>query len=80
MKKKNLFFNIFTVKLSQHEKEWKCTNTLACLDLGKFFVEQKEKKRGIVNLMNDDFLFFFFFGFVSHRKHAMARTYHGDKR
>lgn len=24
------------VKLAQHEKEWKCTNTLACLDLGKF--------------------------------------------
>lgn len=26
------------VKLAQHEKEWKCTNTLACLDLGGYFI------------------------------------------
>lgn len=23
------------VKVATHEKEWKCTNTLACLNLGK---------------------------------------------
>lgn len=25
------------LKLTAHEKEWKCTNTLACLNLGTFF-------------------------------------------
>jgi hypothetical protein len=24
------------VKVATHEKEWKCTNTLACLNLGKY--------------------------------------------
>lgn len=24
------------VKVATHEKEWKCTNTLACLNLGMF--------------------------------------------
>lgn len=24
------------VKVATHEKEWKCTNTLACLNLGLF--------------------------------------------
>jgi len=28
------------VKVATHEKEWKCTNTLACLNLGMFKVQQ----------------------------------------
>lgn len=27
------------VKVATHEKEWKCTNTLACLNLGMFKVQ-----------------------------------------
>jgi host cell factor len=27
------------VKVATHEKEWKCTNTLACLNLGQYSVK-----------------------------------------
>lgn len=33
------------VKVATHEKEWKCTNTLACLNLGMFKVQQAISER-----------------------------------
>lgn len=69
------------VKLAQHEKEWKCTNTLACLDLGKFHTllhtifptEEPIANRKISSSSSCCSLC------VTCRKYAMARADHGNK-
>jgi host cell factor len=34
------------VKVATHEKEWKCTNTLACLNLGMASLDSEQPSRG----------------------------------